>query len=225
MVPLGRLHDRTGERIGRLVVLHRGDNIVTADGRSRAQYVCRCDCGNIIIVLADNLKRTRSCGCLKKEAAKVVGSDNIKHGDTKANRRTRLYRIWSGMKSRCYNERCFEYSRYGGRGIKICSEWLNDYENFKNWANANGYSDDLSIDRIDGNKGYSPENCRWATRKEQQNNLSTNRIVQYNGERYTVAQLSEKYNVSHDKLLKKLNSGCSAEELIRFAERMCANEK
>lgn len=128
-------------------------------------WLCRCECGKEIVVEAYNLKtgHTQSCGCLQREATSVA---NKTHGK----RNTRLYRIWICMKNRCYRKNHDAYKHYGGRGIKVCDEWLHSFKAFNDWAMANGYRDDLSIDRIDTNKGYSPDNCRWATMAEQNKN-------------------------------------------------------
>lgn len=107
-----------------------------------------------------------------------------KHGSS----RTRLYSIWFGMKRRCQDPRSKDFACYEAKGIKVCKEWNNDFSSFKAWSLIHGYSEKLSIDRIDNSKGYSPENCRWATMKEQQNNRSSNRFVTYNGETKTVKQ-------------------------------------
>ena len=111
-----------------------------------------------------------------------------RHGESK----TRLYCAWQNMKARCYRKSTREYNNYGGRGITVCDEWIHSYENFKGWSIQNGYSDKLTLDRIDVNKGYSPDNCRWITNKEQQNNKRDNVIYTFNGETLTLAQWSEK---------------------------------
>ena len=148
-----------GTRYGRLVVVNFYGFI-----DHQAFWNCVCDCGNTKIAKANSLKTgsTTSCGCYHIERIKEI---NSRHGMAK----TRLYRIWSCMKDRCINPNIKEYKYYGGRGITFCKEW-NEPAPFFEWAKANGYRDDLSIDRIDNDKGYSPDNCRWATWSEQMRN-------------------------------------------------------
>lgn len=114
---------------------------------------------------------------------------------------TRLYAIWKAVKTRCTNPHFHAFKRYGGRGITICDEWREDFPAFRDWALANGYSDDLSIDRIDNDKGYSPENCRWITYMEQANNTRRNLVVTINGETGTVAEMCRKYDVNNPHLV------------------------
>lgn len=137
----------------------------------------------------------------------------IKHGDSIKGRVKRLYKIWSGMKKRCLNENVNRYEHYGGRGIYVCEEWLR-YEPFKEWAVNNGYTDELTLDRINVNKGYSPENCRWVTYKVQGSNRSNNHIVVIRGESKTLQQWCELYSIKHNTVLQRLKYGWCIEEAI-----------
>lgn len=154
---------------------------------------CLCDCGNIVVKMPSLIKKghIKSCGCYEKEQSK---KGNPTHGLYY----TRVHKIYMGMKNRCYCKTDYHYKQWGGRGIKICDEWLgeNGFVNFYKWSMENGYKDTLTIDRIDNNGDYSPENCRWATLEEQQNNTRYNLILTYNGEKLTLSQASRKLNLS-----------------------------
>lgn len=161
--------DLRGQRYGHLLVISE----MPASG-SQSQWLCRCDCGAEVVVQLGNLRsgHTKSCGCLKVEAQ---NRSHLTHGLAG----TRLYKTWVGMKTRCYNKGHPKYPIYGGRGIQVCDEWRTSFESFKEWATSHGYADDLTIDRIDVNGNYEPDNCRWATVTQQARNKT--RTVFYKG--------------------------------------------
>lgn len=200
-----KLNDLKGQKFGRLTVLDRDLSKTKHD----AWWFCQCDCGKIISTMGARLKNNscKSCGCLQKE---LISCRQKTHGETK----TRLYNLWQKMKYRCYNKKSKDYKNYGGRGITICDEWKNDFVNFKNWAISNGYNENLTIDRIDNNGNYEPNNCRWVTIKEQSRNTRVNRNYEYKGKMICTQELAEIAGISGATLRYRLNAGYSLEEAM-----------
>lgn len=164
--------------------------------RREIQLLCKCDfCGSEKWYPKVNIVNgyTKSCGC---------SASKIKHGEW----HTRLYSIWSDMKRRCYVPTCKMYKNYGGRGIKVCEEW-HTYIPFRDWALSHGYTEKLTIDRINVNGNYCPENCRWATYLAQQNNRRNNHIVEYQGKEYTVAELAREHGLLSSVVSARLRKG------------------
>ena len=187
------VNDLTGKKFGKLEVIGVHDT-----GSRKTYYVCQCDCGNVKVVRADALisGATKSCGCIKKEQDKINLSANHKHKMSG----TRIYETWQDMKRRCYNKQNARYDRYGGRGITVCDEWLNNFQSFYDWAISNGYSDDLTIDRIDNDGNYEPSNCRWSTAKEQCNNRGSNINITIGNATKSLMCWCEIFNVDYKKV-------------------------
>lgn len=203
---MSELIDLTGKKFGKLTVICRVQN----NKHNQPQWKCVCDCGNETVVVGQKLRKgiTKSCGCLVHEQ-----KTRLKHGMTG----TVLHNRWLNMKSRCYNPKNKRYERYGNRGILVCDEWM-DFKNFYNWAIENGFSEELSLDRIDNNKGYYPDNCRWATPRQQANNTERNRKIMYNGEEKTLSEWCRELNLDYKLIHSRIRScNMSFDQAIHFS--------
>ena len=167
-----RKEDLKGRKFGRLTVVRQASNYVYSSGRQQIRWECVCECGNIAIVLASNLKSgdSKSCGCLSKEVA-------VTHNTTHGYRKHPLYAVWASMKLRCLNKKNTCYKYYGGKGVSICEEWVNSAETFINWALKNGWKKGLQIDRIDNDGNYTPVNCRFVSARQ---NCLNRRVLRKN---------------------------------------------
>lgn len=196
------IKNREGEKHGLLTVLWRAPNKVESSGAVRAMWQCRCECGNGTVVSGHALAKghTKSCGCLMKVRP-------IKHGKA----RTRIYRIWTAMRQRCENPNHENFHSYGGRGITVCDRWQ-EFENF--YIDMGDPKAGMTIERIDNLKGYSPDNCRWASRMEQANNRRTNTPLTFRGQTLTISEWSRAINIPKWVLLKRLNLGWPADRIL-----------
>lgn len=192
-----------GTRFGNLTVIGFAGKIA-----GKYCHKVRCDCGieKTVSTLHLIYGHTRSCGRHKQGP--------VKHGYSRKDGRPRLYNIWRHMIDRCGNERNEEYHRYGGRGISVCESWK-DYKFFMEWSLGHGYEDTLTIDRIDNNKGYCPENCRWATKLEQSHNREDNHWVIVNGERMVFKAMCDKYGIDQRTMRKRLEKMTIEEALAK----------
>lgn len=203
-----RYKDLSGQRFGRLVAQKY---LYTEEKHRSAVWLCKCDCGVEIQVRADCLKNnTHSCGCLHKDIVSVKGKNNIIHGHYQH----RLYNIHQGIKGRCLRPTEPAYKNYGARGITVCEEWKNSFAEFYNWAINHGYKDNLTIDRIDNNKGYCPENCRWTDRKTQGRNTRTNHLITYNGETRCAKEWAEILGIRYYNIWWRLRKGWPIEKVL-----------
>ena len=206
--------ERIGKTYNELTII---DYAYTKDDGT--YWKCRCSCGKEIITQYSRLPsgQIKSCGCssYKERSQKIRNGEikppNLKHGDSNS----RLYRIYQGMKERCYNKNVKDYKHYGARGIKICEEWLDSYASFKEWSLSNGYQDNLTIDRADVNADYCPENCRWANIIQQNNNKRTNVFVEYEGQKLSLKQLSRLVGVNYRTLYDRYKKGWPLERMIQ----------
>jgi len=199
-----------GDVYGRLTVIGEA---AQEDNSNYAR--CKCSCGKVRDFLIRNITtgKSRSCGCAWREAA----SNRLKkHGLSwgENGKMNRLYKIWLDMKERCYNSKNSSFKRYGGRGVTVCDEWRNDYSAFHEWALRNGYKPGLTIERVNNDGDYCPENCVWADRRAQARNRSTNHILKYRGKNYTLAEASELSGLDHSTLIGRLSRGWSVKDAI-----------
>lgn len=206
-----KIHDLTGQKFGLLTV------IGLKDTETRKTYwVCQCDCGNVKEVRSDSLLcgAIKSCGCLKKRQDKINLVKNHKHKMSG----TRIYHEWQGIKRRCYNPHEPRYDRYGGRGITVCKEWRNSFEAFYEWAMSHGYQDDLTLDRIDNDGNYEPDNCRWTTQKEQSRNRRTNINIRIGNSTKTLTEWCEIFQVDYSLVNARYhrNGFASIDDLFNF---------
>ena len=193
---MGKFSDLTGMKFGRLTVIRR-----SGAKNGHVAWLCKCDCGREIVTIGNLLKsgKTKSCGCRKIEVCGDIHKGHRKSG-------TRLYVAWQHMKQRCCNPQNARYKYYGARGIAVCDEWMR-FEPFEQWALSNGYSDELTIDRIDVDGDYCPENCRWVTWETQQNNKRSNTVIQAFGESRTLSEWSKISGVNRATIQKRIKNG------------------
>lgn len=208
---MGKLADLTGQRFGRWVVLRR-DGI---DRFGNSTWVCQCDCGKEKIVTAPALKSgaSQSCGCLRTEMSQI--SIQKLHAAKKISypRVRRLYSIWRKMRNRCYNSLNSSFRDYGGRGIDICAEWANFYA-FQDWALSHGYAANLTLDRIDVDGDYCPDNCRWVTMVRQERNKRNTIYLTYKGEKRPLADWADTIGVKWKTLYSRWKRGWSDERIL-----------
>lgn len=204
---MSKFKDISGQKFGRLTALYRLHNY----HKKGTYWLCICECGNFTEIWLPNLQRgaSKSCGCLQREQA------------TKANRthkksNTHLYYIWRSMRYRCYNKHTKAYKNYGGRGIAVCSEWKDNFMAFYNWSMANGYNDNLTIDRIDNDKNYSPNNCRWVDRKQQGRNRRSNILITINGETHCLIEWCEILGLKYNTVNTRIRRGWCIEKALEL---------
>ena len=199
--------DLTGSKIGSVTVLEQTSKRI----RGYIVYKCKCErCGKIFEqnshYLSNRKKQNKetSCGCYLKTG----------HLYKNGLRNTRLYTTYTNMKQRCNNKNCSAYKNYGARGITVCKKWDNDFLSFYNWALSNGYNDNLTLDRIDNDKGYCPSNCRWVDMSVQGNNKRNNVLLEADNEEKTFRELCNDYNIAYSTLYTRIRRGWSLEKAL-----------
>ena len=214
--------DLRGYSFGEFKVLEEGEPKIRNDGHKVRQWKCLCSCGNIRYLSTQEIKtkKRKSCGCKHNEYRRKNATI---HGDS----HKRLHNIWSGMRTRCYCETEYHYKWYGARGIKMDDKWRNDYCAFKKWALNAGYSPELSIDRIDNDGDYTPDNCRWVDHKTQCNNTRRNHYIEAFGEKLTMSQWADKTGIPYATIKRRIKRGwkpeCAVTKPIRKLKNRTAD--
>lgn len=208
---MAKKRDITGQIFSHLTVIRP----IGTNKHHNIVWECQCDCGNITNVFTGNLTsgNIKSCGCQQHP---------IKHGDSKRGNVHRLYKIYNGMLNRCYDKNNNVYKYYGGKRkpVIVCDEWRNNYENFKKWALSNGYKDNLTIDRIDGNGNYEPNNCRWITQAEQNRNKDDIILINIDGEDVTLSMIAEAVGLCEWTIRNRYLNGVRGLKLIRVTNAL-----
>ena len=201
---MGRFIDMTGQEYGELKIISRAENL-----GGMTAWLCECSCGKRKIIRGSDIRygRARSCGHLISESTK-------ERLTTHGGKHTRLYNIWCGMKRRCNNANDERYPVYGGRGINVCDEWSEDFSAFREWALHNGYNDTLTIDRIDANRGYEPDNCRWTSQLEQVRNRTITFTYTFRGETKPVAEWAKLKNIPYTTLAWRVKNNWSEDRIF-----------
>lgn len=201
-----------GQKFGRLVTI----------SYTTPKWRCQCACGTIVFILSGNLKcgRTKSCGCFRNEWAKT---GHITHGLTKGHQWPSEYGIWQGIKSRCRLKTNHAYSHYGGRGIDVCDRWFNSFIDFLTDMGPRP-SSKHSVERINNSDNYFPENCRWATQKEQGRNKRTNRLLTFNGKIQPLSAWAEELQISDGVIYDRLKDGWSVDRALSTPVRKCVRK-
>lgn len=225
-IKMGKLIDLTGQKRGRLTVIERSGTAASG----HALWLCKCDCGNTYVVSSNQLgSGTKSCGCLQRERASAVASTTNKSWVCAPRKNRipihlrRLHQTYRDMRTRCENPNNKRYSLYGGRGISVCDEWKNSFAAFVDWAESSGYNDALTLDRVDTDGDYCPDNCRWATQKVQNNNRRNNHIVEYKGETMTLHELSDRYGIGYKVLWARVHAGWDINDAVERPIRRSVN--
>ena len=203
---MSKFKDISGKKFGRLTALYKLHN---HHDKGHTYWLCACDCGNLVEICLSSLQngKTKSCGCLRKDIITKHGKSN-----------TRLYNIYYAMKVRCYNKNRKDYKNYGGRGIKICDEWQDNFQAFYDWSMSHGYDDTLTIDRIDNNGNYEPNNCRWVTVKQQNRNRRSNINFTCNGETHCLKEWCEILGLNYSTVQIRIQRNWSIERALELEE-------
>jgi hypothetical protein len=215
-----KLKNIIGQKFGNLTIIKELKPHLTPNKTKQRIVLCKCDCGNLFKTQLYHVtsKHTKSCGCIQKEKfSQIISKHNLSN--------TRLYNTYYNMRSRCYNKNNKEYQHYGGRGIKVCDEWLDSFQSFYDWSMNNGYKDNLTIDRIDNDIGYSPSNCRWVNLSTQQRNKRNNRIITINGITHCITEWCEILNLKLNTVYKRLRYGWTIEKALNYGKACDNNVK
>ncbi len=214
---MGKFIDLTGHRYGRFTVVELVEPHITPKGKIRTQWKCLCDCGAERIVATCNLRNgtSRSCGCLSRELAR---KRLTKHGLAG----TKIYYVWQKMCQGCFSPNSREYKYYGARGITVCDEWCNNFQAFYDWAIESGYKEEISpnginkwtIERIDNDGNFEPDNCCWATMEAQANNKQTNHLVTFQGKTQTISRIAKQQNINPQLIYDRLKKDWEPEKAI-----------